>query len=259
MQANGSGATSVTSLMSTAPAAPRDAIRHEGRWPNACVPILIVDDDLLLAEALAAALAAEGSFDAVGIASDLEPAIRMVAALRPEVVLVNHRLPSGTGLELCEALKLVHPSPAVLLVSASDASDLPTRAVKAQCDGLVSRRAPLQALVAALHVVADGQCGFTKEQLLGVVGGRDGAADREAGPDITARELEILWLLNDGVSTEAIARQLQVSVNTVRTHVRNLLVKFGAHSRLEAIAEARRAGVLDPHDAPRVRAGSSSR
>lgn len=217
----------------------------------ASVRVVLVDDDALLVQALAAALDAVGSFDVVGVAEDVETAIRVAASAQPDVVVVGHRPPSVREFELVDALKLLRPTPAVLLVSSSDASSVAAHALRAQCDGLLPRRSSLECFMAAVRTVAGGQCVYTNEQLVGALGGEVAGRADAAPPDLTTRELQVLWLLNEGVSTGGIAQVLGVSVNTVRSHIRNILGKFGAHSRLEAIAAARRSGVLDEMDDPR--------
>jgi DNA-binding NarL/FixJ family response regulator len=224
---------------------------------DAAIRVVLVNDDALLVEALAAALTAAGPFEVAGTTADVETAIRLVAFARPDVVVVDHRPPSVREFELVEALKLLRPAPAVLLVSSSDAPAVALHAVKAQCEGLLSRRASLADFMDAVRTIASGQCVYTNDQLIGALGGDVAKDSDEPQPDLTQRELEILWLLNDGTATDVIAQSLRVSINTVRSHIRSILVKFGAHSRLEAIAAARRSGLLDELDDRRGRSRSA--
>ena len=116
-------------------------------------------------------------------------------------------------------------------------------AVGAGCSGLVSRTGTLDELVAAVRGVAAGQV-YVAQGVLAKLLPRLQRVTQRPGWDLTARELEILQLLGEGLSNAAIAARLVVSVHTVRNHVQNLLSKLGAHSKLEALVIALREGLL---------------
>lgn len=214
------------------------------------ISVLIVEDHTMVAQALLDALAAEPGLTPLGSCSSLDE-LRTWAAdeerPRPDVVVLDFRLPdgdAGDGAALCTE----HcPDTQVLVLSAFADDHALARAVEAGCDGYLLKEQPVDDLVAAIRRVHAGEAVFAPRlmpRLLSLLSGRR----RTVGGDLTPREIDVLRELAAGHSTEAIADELGLSVNTVRNHVQSVLTKLGAHSRLEAVAIGLRAGLVSPVD-----------
>ena len=206
--------------------------------------VLLVDSEEMFAQSLRFALEAQGDLEVVETADTLRPARAVMATVSPDVVVLESRLPDGAGIaadprhlrRACPASKVV------LLTSGPDAS-VAAEAVGARSAGRVPRTGTLDELVAAVRGVAAGQVDASPGVLAKLLPRLQRVTQRP-GWDLTARELEILQLLGEGLSNAAIAARLVVSVHTVRNHVQNLLSKLGAHSKLEALVIALREGLL---------------
>jgi DNA-binding NarL/FixJ family response regulator len=152
-------------------------------------------------------------------------------------------LPDGDGASATEAIRATMPEIPVLLLTAVSGHDVVRRAIEAGCCGLVRKTEPVARVRSAIRRAAAGEAVFTPESLAGVVSGGGYDARATLAP-LTAREQDVLRLLVAGSSTEVIADELVLSLHTVRNHVRNLMQKLGAHSRLEAVAIALRQGLV---------------
>lgn len=213
------------------------------------IEVVIVDDHHLLADGLRRSLDVEPNISVVGVADDTEPARRLVATLRPDVVLLDQSLPSGEGVDLAEDLKAVLPMVRIILLTAHTDPALVARAVRVGCDGFIRKTASTQELVQAVISVKQGDAVFSPSDLRAALDHlHDGDPTNERG--LSPRELDVLRLLASGTSTAAMSAQLYVSDNTTRSHVRNILKKFGAHSKLEAVAIAMREGIVDSGPTP---------
>ncbi|WP_052666858.1 response regulator transcription factor [Nitriliruptor alkaliphilus] len=209
------------------------------------VRIVIVDDHQLVADALAETLAAVPAFEVTGVAHDLTSGMQLIAASRPDVVIMDVRLPDGDGAAgTAEALRRA-PEAKVLVLSAQTGIDVVARAVESGAAGFLPKTTPLGELVDAVRRVQAGSVLFAREQLSEVAQHLRQAQHRIGG-DLSGREREVLWLLSLGTSTQGMADQLFLSPHTVRNHVRNISTKLGAHSKLEAVAIASREGLLAP-------------
>ena len=210
--------------------------------------LLIVDDHPLTREALAALLDQNG-FDVVGLAADGEEAIAAAARLRPELVLLDLSMPGLDGLEALPRLRRAAPEAEVVVLTASGTDDNLLAAIRAGAAGYLLKSEPPERIVEFLRGVAQGEAalsGSVARQLLEQVRdgrGRGGVPDGIASA-LSAREVEVLLLLDDHLGTEEIAQRLFISEHTVRSHVKSLLHKLGVSSRreaLEALAQARAA------------------
>jgi DNA-binding NarL/FixJ family response regulator len=153
------------------------------------------------------------------------------------------------GIEGARRIKAAHPGVRVLLLTGLADLDLLVRAAAAQVDGFLTKDTPLEQLLEAVRGEGDGDVGLVLdaasiEALRRRVGDVATIGGRSWLPALTAREKEVLALLEAGVEPKSIAAQLGIRLHTCRGYVRNVLVKLGAHSQLEAVAVARRAGLL---------------
>src|SRR5581483_8599998 len=202
--------------------------------------VLIVDDHPLTREALATLLTAH-EFDVVGQASGGAEAIELAASLRPGLVVLDLTMPDMTGLEALPRLRDAAPEAEIVVLTASEDDGDLLGAIRGGAAGYLLKSEPPERIVDFLRGVSDGQValsGAVARRLLEQV--RAGGRRADAVPDsiaavLSARELEVLLLLDQHLSTEEIAQRLIISEHTVRSHVKNLLSKLGVSSRREAL------------------------
>jgi DNA-binding NarL/FixJ family response regulator len=213
--------------------------------PASTVRVLIVDDHDMFAQSLQLALSAEPDLTVVGTAATLAQARNLVVTSTPDVVLLDHRLPDGLGVESIAELRALRPSVnVVVLTAAADDSTL-VAATEAGCAGFILKTSPLDELVAAVRAAAAGEIMVSSDLLSRLLNRLQHQHERPEH-SLTAREREILVLIGEGLTNGAIAQRLFISVNTVRNHVQNVLAKLDAHSKLEALSVAIREGLIDP-------------
>jgi DNA-binding NarL/FixJ family response regulator len=223
------------------------------------VRVLIVDDHPIWREGTARYLA-EAGFTIAGTAGDGAQALRITAAARPDVVLLDLNLPDLDGAEVTRSLLTAHPSVRVLMLSASGARQDVLDAVTAGAVGYVLKSAQLTELVAAVQSAAVGRPVFTSE-LAGLVlgeyrrlagtGGSSSApvtagrpdTERSTAPQLTDRETEVLRLVAKGLTYPQIAERLTLSTRTVQNHVGNTLTKLQLHNKAQLVRYALENGV----------------
>ncbi len=201
--------------------------------------ILIVDDHPLTREALSSLLRAHG-FDVVGCASDGRQAITEVARLQPDLLLLDLSMPGMDGLTALPRLREAAPDTEVVVLTASGTEENLLAAIRAGAAGYLLKTEPPEKIASFLDGVVDGEAalsGSIARRLLDQV--RDGNLDAGV-PDaiaatLSARELEVLLLLDEHLGTDEIAKRLFISEHTVRSHVKSLLRKLGVSSRREAL------------------------
>jgi DNA-binding NarL/FixJ family response regulator len=201
--------------------------------------ILIVDDHPLTRDALAGLLAHNG-FDVVGQAGSGEEAIDQARELHPDLVLLDLSMPGMDGLAALPKLRDAAPNAEIVVLTASEDESNLLGAIRAGAAGYLLKSEPPERIVAFLRGVAQGEAalsGAVARRLLDQV--RDGNA-RTTVPDsvaqaLSARELEVLLLLDRHLGTDEIAGRLFISEHTVRSHVKSLLHKLGVSSRREAV------------------------
>jgi len=210
--------------------------------------ILIVDDHPLTRDALAALLA-QGGFEIVGTAADAETAISAAGELRPDLVLLDLSLPGMNGVEALPQLRAAAPNAEVVVLTASGTEENLLGAIRAGAAGYLLKSEPPERIVEFLQGVARGEAalsGSIARRLLETVretGGRETGIPDSIAAELTAREVEILLLLDDRLETDEIAKRLYISEHTVRSHVKSILRKLGVSSRRQAVeklAAARR-------------------
>jgi DNA-binding NarL/FixJ family response regulator len=194
---------------------------------------LVADDHPALLAAVSSYLDANG-FELVGTAADGREALQLAEAAQPDVALVDFRMPRLGGVDLVEHLHEAVPD-ARILVYTADARDAEvSELLAAGAHGVVLKEAPLVDLVRALKAVLDGRA-YVDPAYAGL--GLVGPARRT---ELTQRETEVLHLLSEGLSYEAIGKRLSISAETVRTHVRKACERLGAATSTQAVATALR-------------------
>lgn len=210
------------------------------------IRVAIVEDHVMVAEALSAVLAADPDIVVVGTAGTVRDGVDLARDLNPDVVLMDLLLPDGDGASATAEIRAVSPRTRVVLITSASGDDIIASAIDAGCSGLLSKTEPVANVRTAIHRAGAGEAVFVPEDLLGLVDRLSHADRTTAG--LTQREREVLELLAQGSTTQGIASTLVLSLHTVRNHVRNVMTKLGAHSRLEAVAIALREGlVFSPH------------
>jgi DNA-binding NarL/FixJ family response regulator len=208
--------------------------------------VFLVDDHEMVARGLAAVLEREDDLDVVGTAASAAECLRSAPASAPDVIVMDLRLGDADGLDATRDLRAVLPETNVVILTAFPDQRVVARALEVGCCGFVSKTGRPEDLIAAVRAAANGSTTFPREAVEWLVR-RDESGER---PSLSARELEVLRLMASGHSTTDIAETLNLSVHTTRNHVRNLMSKLGAHSRLDAVVSAARIGLIElPDDA----------
>lgn len=208
--------------------------------------LVLCDDHQLLLDALSTALTQRGHVVEAAVSSSHEVAA-VVARTDPDICLLDVRFPDGDGVEAARELRQVAPRTKVVILSATADPETVAAASAAGVVGFTHKDQTIDAIVRVLERVNNG------EMVQDVEGAgtarRRGAAESDVARllrYLTERELEVLERLVAGETTEVIARGLGITVNTARTHVQNVLVKLGAHTRLQAAALVVNAGLMAP-------------
>jgi DNA-binding NarL/FixJ family response regulator len=207
--------------------------------PRERATVVIVDDHQVFAELLGEVLVTRG-LEVVGIHSTLTDGMAAVAQLAPDLVILDHRLPGNTGASSVRTLKQRSPSTRVLMLTAADERAVLLEAMDAGCDGFVTKRQDIGEVLAAVTAVLRGDTPISPD----MVGALLGSRPSPLGGNLTPRESDVMQLIGAGCSNQQTARELGISVHTVRNHVQHILDKLGAHSQLEAVAIASRLGLL---------------
>ncbi|GLW07170.1 DNA-binding response regulator [Microtetraspora sp. NBRC 13810] len=198
----------------------------------------------MVAEALGLALGRAAGIEVVARAGSVAAAVADTERWRPDVVLLDRRLPDGDGVAAIPRLSAAAPGVRVLVLTGEASPAVAARVAEAGGAGLIVKSAGLRKLESAVREVAAGGAVFEHALLAGVLNRLTGRA-RGSGAELTARERETLLLLAEGASTGQISERLGVAHNTARNHIQRVLEKLGARSKLEAVAVARREGLLD--------------
>ena len=214
------------------------------------IRVLVVDDHPLFRDGVRAALAGRvggpGDVEVVGEADTVASALSVVADLQPDVVLMDLNLPDGSGVDATRAVLAAVPGTRVLVMTMSTDDDAVVAAMRAGARGFVVKGAGRRDLLESVRTVADGGAVFSPvvaDRLAGYFAGLTAVPAREAFPQLTDREREVLDLLARGLDNRRIARELVLSDKTVRNHVSNVLAKLEVADRAEAVLRARNAGL----------------
>jgi DNA-binding NarL/FixJ family response regulator len=211
--------------------------------------IVLVDDHQVFVETLRRALSSEPDLDVVAVAADLDQALDAVRREKPDVVVTDHRLTSGSGgadgVAVAVAVLDMAPSTAVVMLTASEDDRVLVAAIEAGCTGFVTKTQPLDDVIAAIRSAGTGEAVVNPTMLARVLP-RLASRRQRSADQLTKRELEVLGVMATGASNQAIADQLFISRDTVRNHVASILQKLGAHSKLEAVALALQRDIIEP-------------
>ena len=219
--------------------------------PATRTKVLLVDDHDLIRKGLRHAFERDRQFEVVGEAATAAEGVRQAGALQPDVVIMDLRLPDGSGLEATRALRKSSASMGIVVLTMYAGDDQLFGALEAGASAFVPKTAPADEVVAAARHAASSPSAFTAADLAEAMKRRLAPS----GPQLSPREGQVLRLLADGMSVAGIAKQLFVSESTAKTHISKLYEKLGAANRAQALMTALRLGLLEAPDQP----GSRSR
>ena len=203
------------------------------------ITVLIVDDHEVVREGLRLSLSRTPHIRVVGEAGDGQTAVSLAERRKPDVVIMDVRMPGMDGLEATRLITDRDPTVNVLIFTAYSERMLLSRGLESGARGYILKEAPHETLLRAIEKVAAGDTFVDPALMPNLVQGRDG------GDSLTAREREILQLLADGMSNADVATRLFISQETVKSHVRHILVKLEADTRTQAVAIALREAMID--------------
>ncbi|WP_406088037.1 response regulator [Kitasatospora purpeofusca] len=217
------------------------------------IDILLADDEELVRAGLRVVLEAQGDLRVVGEATDGAEAIALARRLRPQVVLMDVRMPGLDGLAATRELvrDAAAPggyAPKILVVTTFEIDDYVYQALRAGADGFLLKRTRPSEIAQAVRLVAAGESLLFPAQIRRLAAARGNTAARGtmARAALTEREAEVLRLVARGLTNGEIAEQLFLGVQTVKTHVSSLLAKLGARDRTQAVILAYESGFVTP-------------
>jgi DNA-binding NarL/FixJ family response regulator len=214
------------------------------------ISVLLVEDHRLMFEGLTSMLAEYPDLKVAGVATSVADAVDKAMLLKPDLVLMDYRLPDGDGAQASERIRAKLPNTAILFLSADASEAAMVRAVEAGASGYVSKSATAEELVSAIRRAAEGEYMLEAATMARLIEQRNASQRQVTGQpqtdrELTNREQEVLALMARGLDNATIAAELGVGYGPVRSHVRSVLGKLGAHSRAQAVANARRAGIVN--------------
>ena len=212
------------------------------------IRVVLVDDQTLVRQGIRGLLALVPDIEVVGEASDGAEALERVPELRPDVLLLDIRMPRLDGVAVLEALRDADALPPTLVLTTFDDGDAAIAAIKAGAKGLMLKDVSLEDLAQAIRALADDRTAFqpalTESLMAAIRRGASPATDSYAAETLTAREREVLHLICAGYSNKEIADLLALAEGTVKNHVSNLLLKLDARDRTRAALKALQQGHL---------------
>ncbi|MEE2034338.1 response regulator transcription factor [Rhodococcus chondri] len=221
--------------------------------PSSSITVFIADDQAMVRQGFGALLAAQRDICVVGDAPDGRVAVAEVARLRPDVVLMDVRMPEMNGLDAARHIlaDTREPKTRVLMLTTFDLDDYVYEALGMGASGFLLKDAPADELVRAVRVVADGQAllapTVTRRLIADVTRRRTPRRARDRALDaLTPRELEVLELIARGLSNQEIAASLYVAEQTVKTHVGKVFGKLQLRDRAQAVVLAYESGLVTP-------------
>jgi DNA-binding NarL/FixJ family response regulator len=221
------------------------------------VRVLLVDDDDLMRAGLRAVLSSDASIEVIGEARDGRAAIDRAGVLRPDLVLMDVRMPGLDGIAATRGVLAAAPAARVVILTTFEQDDYIFGALRAGASGFLLKRTRPEDLIAAVHAVAAGDSLLSPSVTRVVIDrlAHQPAPDvnsRERLDELTPREREVLGHLARGLANGEIASTLVIEESTVKTHVKRILMKLGLRDRVQAVIFAYETGLTQPGPARRV-------
>lgn len=212
------------------------------------IRVFLVDDQTLVRQGVRSLLALSDEIEVVGEASDGNEAIEKIPVIRPDVVLLDMRMPRLSGLDVLHALAQSGSLPPTVILTTFDDDQLVVAGLKAGAKGYLLKDVSLEQLVDAVRTVANGGSlvapVVTQRLLTGLKGMETSFASLDRPDPLTDRETEILRLMAGGFSNKEIANSLGVAEGTIKNHVSNILSKLGVRDRTRAVLKAFEMGIV---------------
>jgi len=213
--------------------------------------VMVADDHALFRRGLQMVLEAEPDIDLVGEASDGVEAVERSQELMPDVILMDVRMPKRSGIEAASQIKDLLPHVKILMLTISDEEADLYDAIKAGASGYLLKEIPIEEVADAIRSVWAGQSRISPSMAskllneFAAMSKATGDRSQIPAPRLTDREMEVLRLVAKGMNNRDIAKDLYISENTVKNHIRNILEKLHLHSRMEAVVYAVREKLLE--------------
>ena len=214
------------------------------------ISVLLADDDVLVRQGLRVLLESVDDLMVVGEAADGEEALQQAAELRPDVVVMDVRMPRCDGIAATRGIVAWDmPRPRVLVLTTFDLDEIVYDALEAGADGFLLKRATPEELIAGIRTVAAGEAlvapALTRRLLAHVARRRTGSSAAVAlVVPFTEREAEVLRCLTEGLSNSEIATRLYIGHETVKSHLKHICIKIGARDRTQAVVWAYQTGFV---------------
>ena len=202
--------------------------------------VMLVDDHDLIRQGLRRAFDRHDDFSVVGEAANCADALTMAEELKPDVFVVDVRLPDGSGLEVAKQLRAAMPAAGIVVLTMYAGDEQLFAALEAGASAFVAKDAPAEDVIAAARHAAASPTAFTAANLADAMRRRM----TPSGPQLSPREKEVLQLLADGLAVAQIAKTLYISESTAKTHISKLYEKLGAGNRAQALMTAMRLGFI---------------
>ena len=220
------------------------------------VRVLIVDDDDLMRTGLRGVLTTDEAMEVVGEAGDGSEAVYRTRLLRPDIVLMDVRMPDLDGISATREVLAAFPEVKVVILTTFEEDDYIFGALNAGASGFLLKRTRPEELVAALHTIAAGDALLSPSVTSRVIERMAQQPEPDASRDarleeLTAREREVLELVARGLSNGEIAEELVIGESTVKTHVKRILAKLDARDRVQAVIFAYETGLTPPGSGPK--------
>jgi DNA-binding NarL/FixJ family response regulator len=233
-------------------AVPADAAPGASPRPDP-IRTMIVDDHALFRRGLEMVLEEEPDIELVGQAGDGAEAVKIAAETLPDIVLMDIRMPRSSGIEACRAMKEAAPSTKIIILTISDEEEDLFEAIRAGASGYLLKDIPLDEVADTVRAVHGGQSLINPSMAAKLLTEFAAMAKRDdderteelPAPRLTDREMQVLKLVARGMNNRDIAKELFISENTVKNHVRNILEKLQIHSRMEAVMVAVREKLIE--------------
>ena len=213
------------------------------------ITVLVVDDQTLVRSGISQILAHARDIDVVGGAGDGAEAVDMAMRLRPDVVLMDIRMPGIDGLEATRRIMSQRPETKVIVLTTFEMDEYVFGAVRAGASGFLLKDIDPDALRDAVRVVSEGEALLSPSvtrKLIAEFAEATGDLDTRSLEQLTPRETEVLALVGKGRSNEEIAEELFISSSTAKTHVNRAMMKLGVHDRAQLVVIAYETGLIRP-------------
>ena len=215
------------------------------------ITVVIADDHALFRRGLTMVLESEPDIDVVGEANDGHEVVDMAQKTMPDLVLMDVRMPGRGGIDAAQAIKDAVPHTKILMLTISDEEEDLYDAIKAGASGYLLKEISIEEVADSIRQVHAGQSLISPSMAskllteFAAMARKDEEKQQMPTPRLTDREMEVLTLVAQGLNNRDIAKELFISENTVKNHVRNILEKLHLHSRMEAVVYAVREKLLE--------------